>query len=180
MSLLKIARLGHPAIRTNARALSKKEIADTTTQKLIDDMIETMRFAGGVGLAATQVCEPKRMFVMEVKSTNPRYTGEEGFPLTVLINPEILHHSEEMEEGWEGCLSIPDLRGMVPRYTHLVLGALDRHGRDIEIRASGFPARVIQHEIDHLDGKVFLDRMKDFSTLTHLEEFEEFWSAKPF
>lgn len=180
MSLLKIARLGHPTLRTRARALSKTEIEDTKTQRLIDDMIETMRFAGGVGLAATQVFECKRVFVMEVKSTNPRYPGEEEFPLTVFINPEILNHSEETEEGWEGCLSIPDLRGRVPRYTHLVLRALDRHGKEMEIRARGFSARVIQHELDHIDGKVFLDRMKDFSTLTYLEEFEEFWKAKPF
>jgi len=175
MAFLKIARLGHPVLRMKANPLSKEELARDGTQRLIDDMVQTMREARGVGLAATQVHELKRLFVMEVKTANPRYPEREELELTIVANPEIKTHSEETEEDWEGCLSIPDMRGVVPRYASLVLSGLDRKGNPLEIEASGFHARVIQHELDHLDGVVFLDRMSDLSTLTHLQEFEDFW-----
>ncbi len=175
MALLKIARLGHPVLRMRASELSEEELALAETQRLIDDMVETMREARGVGLAATQVHQPKRIFVMEVKSANPRYPGHEEVELTVVVNPEIVTYSEETEEDWEGCLSIPELRGRVPRHSSVVLRGLDRKGKPIVIEAKGFAARVIQHEKDHLDGVVFLDRMSDFSTLTYPREFEDFW-----
>ena len=116
----------------------------------------------------------KKMGVMEVNE-NPRYPEAPAIPLTVLINPVQTPLTEETEDGWEGCLSVPDLRGMVPRYTSVRLDAYDREGRRIEGEAKEFFARVIQHETDHLHGVVYLDRMRDLSTLTHLAEWNKHW-----
>lgn len=176
MSLLKIARLGHPCLRQRALPVAAEELSSAPFQQFIDDMIETMRDGDGVGLAATQVHVLKRMFLVEVKSPNQRYPDQLGVPLMVIVNPEIREHSEEVEDDWEGCLSIPDLRGRVPRWRSLRLTGTDRSGQEIDLEASRFFARVIQHELDHLDGIVFLDRMRDFSTLTHLREFQVYWA----
>jgi peptide deformylase len=176
MALLKIARLGHPVLRQRAAAVTAEELSSASFQKFIDDMTETMRDGDGVGIAATQVHALKRVFLVEVKSPNPRYPNQPGVPLTAIINPEITEHSEEIEEDWEGCLSIPDLRGRVPRWRSLRLVGLDRAGQKLEIDASQFFARVIQHELDHLDGIVFLDRMRDFSTLSHGREYQVYWA----
>jgi peptide deformylase len=146
-------------------------------QKFIDDMIETMKEYDGVGLAADQVHESKQIAVLEV-ADNPRYPEKPRVPLTVLVNPTITPLSEDMEEDWEGCLSIPDLRGMVPRYKSVRVQALDRQGKQIDFVADEFHARVIQHEFDHLTGKVYLDRMRDFSTLTFLQEFARYWMGR--
>ncbi len=175
MALLKIARLGHPVLRQLATPVEESEIKSAAFSRFVDDMIDTMRESDGVGLAAPQVYASKRLAIVEVKGPHPRYPDQPEVPLTVLVNPQIVSHSTEMEEDWEGCLSIPDLRGRVPRWQSLSVRALDRRGGPIELNASGFFARVIQHEIDHLDGVMFLDRMKDFSTLTHLREFQKYW-----
>ena len=174
MSILKVARLGHPVLRKVTEAVSQPELQSPTLQKFIDDMIETMKEYDGVGLAADQVHESKQIAVLEV-ADNPRYPEKPRVPLTVLVNPTITPLSEDMEEDWEGCLSIPDLRGMVPRYKSVRVQALDRHGKEIDFVANEFHARVIQHEFDHLNGKVYLDRMRDFSTLTFLQEFARYW-----
>src|ERR687892_214643 len=170
MSILKVTRLGHPVLRKVAENVSQRELPSPAWQKFIDDMIETMKEYDGVGLAANQVHESKRVAVLEV-ADNPRYPEKPRVPLTVLVNPTITPLTEEMEEDWEGCLSIPDLRGMVPRYKSVRVQALDRQGKEIDFVANDFHARVIQHEVDHLNGKVYLDRMRDFSTLTFLQEF---------
>ena len=138
-------------------------------------MVETMRDAHGVGIAAPQVHVSKQIIVIEVSPENPRYPNQAAVPLTVLLNPTITEHEESTEEGWEGCLSVPDLRGLVPRWTRVKVSGLDRHGQAVEVDAEGFFARVIQHEVDHLNGKVFLDRLPDLNTLTHLREYEQFW-----
>src|SRR5574341_2192225 len=174
MSILKVARLGHPVLRKVAVPVPVKEIRAAETQRLIDDMVETMREYNGAGLAAPQVHVSKQICVIEV-SGNPRYPEAPSIPLTVLVNPVVTPLTEEMEDGWEGCLSVPDMRGMVPRYTSVRLDAYDREGRRIEGEAKEFFARVIQHETDHLHGKVYLDRMRDFSTLTHLAEWNKHW-----
>ncbi|MBI4549659.1 MAG: peptide deformylase [Candidatus Omnitrophica bacterium] len=175
MWILQIARLGHPVLRHPAAPVTADELASPEIQKLIDGMILTMRECAGVGLAANQIHVSKQIAVIESKK-NPRYPDAPDIPLTVLINPRLTSLSVKKEVSWEGCLSIPDLRGAVPRAESLVCEGLDRQGRPLLIEAKGFKARVIQHECDHLAGKVYLDRMEDFSTLTHLAEFGRFWN----
>lgn len=174
MAILKVARLGHPVLRKAAAPLPLSEIGSLETQRLIDDMIETMHEYDGAGLAATQVHTLKQIAVIEVHS-NPRYPDAPEIPLTVIINPTVTPLTDAMEEGWEGCLSIPDLRGIVPRSTTVRLEAYDRAGEPINLVAKDFFARVIQHEADHLNGIVYVDRMKDFSTLAHLTEWNKYW-----
>jgi peptide deformylase len=172
MSILKVARMGHPVLRARARALDRTEIKSAPIQKLIDDMLETMVEYHGVGLAAPQIHEGLRVFVASLD------TGEkdgESEPVAI-INPEITPVSEEMVEDWEGCLSIPEIRGRVPRHREIKVRAFDRGGNRIEIRAQNFSARVIQHETDHLDGVLFFDRMKSFETLTFLDEYSRYWT----
>ncbi len=174
MSILKVARLGHPVLRNVAKNLTPEEISAPETQQLIDNMVETMKEYDGVGLAAVQVHVPRQIAVLEV-ANNPRYPQKPEVPLSVLINPKIEPLSEEMEEDWEGCLSIIEMRGKVPRYKEIKVVGFNREGKKLNFIASGFHARVIQHEWDHLQGKVFLDRMKDLSTLTYLPEYSRYW-----
>ncbi len=169
MSILKVARMGHPVLRRRARPLDKSDLRNPSVQKFIDDMIETMYEYHGVGLAAPQVHEGLRLFVAMLDDD----PGEESEAL-VVVNPEITPLSPDMEEGWEGCLSIPEIRGMVPRHKEITVKALDRNAKAIELRLRGFPARVVQHETDHLDGVLFFDRMKSMQSLTFLEEFSRF------
>jgi peptide deformylase len=174
MSILKVSRLGHPVLRKVTAPISAEEIQSPDMEKFIDDMIETMKDYDGVGLAANQVFQSKQVAVLEV-SENPRYPQKPSVPLTTLINPMMTPLSTDLEDDWEGCLSIPDLRGRVPRYKRVRVQALDRDGHAVDFVAEDFHARVIQHEIDHLNGKVYLDRMRDFSTLTFLQEFARYW-----
>jgi peptide deformylase len=174
MAILKVARLGHPVLRRVTAPLSPQQLESSEIQKFIDDMVETMKEYDGVGLAADQVHESKQIAVLEV-ADNPRYPEKPKVPLTVLVNPEITPLTEETEDDWEGCLSVPDLRGKVPRYKSIRVQALDRTGKELDFVAHGFHARVIQHEWDHLNGKVYLDRMRDLSTLAFLTEFARYW-----
>jgi peptide deformylase len=174
MAILKVARLGHPVLRQVARAIPEREIGAPETQRLIDDMIETMREYNGAGLAATQVHTLMQVAVIEVLR-NPRYPEAPEIPLTVVVNPVVTPLTTEMEDGWEGCLSVPDMRGIVPRYTAVRLQAHDRDGQRIDLTAKDFFARVIQHETDHLNGIVYLDRMKNLSTLSYLAEWNKYW-----
>jgi peptide deformylase len=171
MSILKVARMGHPVLRQRGRPLEKNDLKHPLTQKLIDDMIETMHEYNGVGLAAPQVHASLRLFVALLVDEPDGKSDA-----TVVINPEILPNTQSREEGWEGCLSIPDIRGMVPRYTDITVRALDRDGRSVELRLKDFPARVAQHEADHLDGVLFFDRMTSMQSLTYLEEYSRFHS----
>lgn len=173
MAILKVARMGHPVLRQKARPIESKELKTAPLQRFIDDMIETMHEYTGVGLAAPQVHEGLRVFVAHI---DPDGRGESD-PIAI-INPEIEIVGSSMLEGWEGCLSIPDLRGMVPRAQHIRVRALDRHGKRIEINAKDFPARVIQHETDHLDGVLFLDRMRSFQSLAFMEEFSRYHARR--
>jgi peptide deformylase len=170
--ILKVARIGHPVLRRPARDLTKDELRSADLQRLLDDMEETMHEYDGVGLAAPQVHLGLRLAVIEVPASDER--AREGVPFTVLINPRLTPLGEETVTGWEGCLSIPDLRGVVPRLTRLRLDALDHRGKPFSVEAGGFFARVIQHECDHLDGRVYLDRMEDMRSLSFLHEFERF------
>jgi peptide deformylase len=171
--ILKVARLGHPILRKIAEPVSLEQITTPAVQQFIDDLIETMYEYDGAGLAAPQVHVSQQIVVMEV-SQNPRYPQAPAIPLTVYVNPEITPLTESMDEDWEGCLSVPGLRGRVPRYTKIRLRAYDRQGKRVDFVAEGFHARVIQHECDHLQGKVYLDRMRDMSSLTFIEEFMKY------
>lgn len=174
MAILKVARLGHPVLRKVAAPVPVGEIGAPETQRLIDDMVETMREYSGAGLAAPQVHALKQICVIEV-NRNPRYPDAPAIPLTVLVNPVVTPLTDEMEDGWEGCLSVPDMRGIVPRFGSVRLEARDREGNPIDVVAKEFLARVIQHETDHLHGIVYVDRMRDLSTLTHLAEWNRYW-----
>jgi peptide deformylase len=172
MPILKVARMGHPVLRAKARALDKGEIKGVRIQRLIDDMIATMVDYHGVGLAAPQVHESVRIFVAALEAADE---GEESEPV-VVINPEISVIGSDLVEDWEGCLSIPDVRGRVPRAREIRVRALDRKGDRIELRAHDFPARVIQHDTDHHDAVLFFDRMRSFETLSFLEEYARYWA----
>jgi peptide deformylase len=171
MSILKVAQMGHPVLRTRARALDQAAVRNPLMQKLIDDMIETMHEYHGVGLAAPQVHEDVRVFV-GLLDEEPGAKSE----AVALINPEITPEGSDKQDGWEGCLSIPDIRGMVPRFTSILVKALDRDGRAMELRLKNFAARVAQHETDHLDGILFFDRMTSMQSLTYLDEYSRFHS----
>jgi peptide deformylase len=172
MSILKVARMGHPVLRARAKALDRATLTSPVVQKLIDDMMETMSEYHGVGLAAPQVHEGVRVFVASLDMER----GDEPTEPIAIINPEITPVGNDIVEDWEGCLSIPDVRGKVPRHREVKVKALDRHGDRIELRARGFSARVIQHETDHLDGVLFFDRMRGFETLTFLDEYSRYWA----
>ena len=170
MSILKVSRMGHPVLRQKARPVERSEIKDPRFQKFIDDMIDTMHEYSGVGLAGPQVHEGLRIFVAMLDD------GDDGDDVeaSVVINPVITPVDAKIVEGWEGCLSIPEIRGRVPRAHKIVVKALDRNGRTVEIEAEDFAARVIQHETDHLDGVLFLDRMQALTTLTYLDEYSRY------
>lgn len=173
MAIRKVARLGHPILRRRAAEIPPEQIGSLEIQQLIDDMIETMREYEGVGLAAPQVHESVRLIV-----TSDIYdpTDDSKFLLEaqVLINPEITFLTQQEEAYWEGCLSVPDLRGTVSRPREISVKAYDRQGGKIELRAEGFAATALQHEYDHLEGIVFLDRMSDLKTLSFLKEFNRY------
>ena len=164
--------MGHPVLRAKTRAVEKGEIKSQTMQKLIDDMIETMDEYHGVGLAAPQVHQHVRLFVALLDAAAE---GERPPEPIAIINPQISVVGTEVVEDWEGCLSIPDIRGRVPRAREIKVRALDRGGDPMEWSAENFAARVIQHETDHLDGILFFDRMKSLDTLTFLDEYSRYW-----
>lgn len=169
---LKIAKLGNPILRKIAAPVDSREIKSSEIQRLIDDMFETMYEEPGIGLAAPQVSHSIQLVVMGCK-------GEGGFPETVLINPSIVYYGPEQVENWEGCLSVDGLRGKVTRPSVVRVKGLDRKGQPLDFEATDLYAVCIQHELDHLIGKVFLDRMTNMSTLTQLEEFSQYWQKEP-
>jgi peptide deformylase len=173
MALRKIATIGHPILRERARELTRDDLASARTQQLVDDMIDTMRDASGAGIAANQVYEPVRICVIEV-DRNPRYPYKPDWPLTVLINPRVEARTDETFLNFEGCLSVPNLRGQVPRFTVASVRAWDRRGQDVDFVVKGLTAGTFQHEIDHLDGKLFVDRVVDTRTLCTWAEYDRF------
>ncbi|MDO8433291.1 MAG: peptide deformylase [Candidatus Binatus sp.] len=171
--ILKVARLGYPSIRMIAAPVAIDQIKTHDFQKLIDDMVETMHEYSGVGLAAPQVHLSIQLAVLEVEN-HPRYPEMPSVPLTVLINPVVTILDSTPVDEFEGCLSIPDLRGRVPRFKQLRVTALGRNGEPLDFVVSDFHARVIQHETDHLKGEVYLDRMLDLRSLGFLPEWQRF------
>lgn len=173
MAIRKVARLGHPVLREVARPVEPSQITSEAVQRLVRDLGETMVEYDGVGLAAPQIFESLRVFVMYVPPDPD--AGSPGIPLTAWINPRLSPVGKGVATGWEGCLSIPDLRGKVERATAIEIRGFGPDGRERTVRYEGFPAVVAQHEYDHLEGTVFLDRMKDMSSLTFLREYERYW-----
>ena len=173
MAILKVARIGNPVVRARAKNIDPAVIKSRDFQRFIDDMVETMHEYDGVGVAAPQVHVSLRVAVLEVPGGDGR-GGRKGVPLTVLINPTVTPLSKKALLDVEGCLSVPDLRGLVPRFEKVRLDALGRDGKPYSVVATGFHARVIQHECDHLDGDVYLDRMLDMKTLGFLDEMQRF------
>jgi peptide deformylase len=173
VSRREIVEIGHPALRERARELTPEELRSEGVQRLIDDMVDTMRAANGAGLAANQVGETVRVAVIEVRPGNPRYPYKPPVPLTVIVNPVIEPLDEEVELINEGCLSVPNLRGEVPRQVSIRLCYLDRDGEEHEEVRRGLTAGTFQHELDHLDGVLFVDRA-DPRTLTTWAEFDRF------
>ncbi len=179
MAVLKVAKSGNPVLRRKAESVDIKRLAqgDDELQTFIDDMVDTMRAEDGVGLAAPQVDRSLQIVVMEC-DTNKRYPDRPNFGLTVLVNPTIVFYDEEKDYGWEACLSLPGLHGWVPRSRSIRIDAHDREGRAITLEAEGFPAVAAQHEIDHLNGILYVDRMDGLEKLCYQEEFEQFWIPK--
>jgi peptide deformylase len=173
-----IATIGHPVLRQRAREITPEELASADVQRLIDDMIDTMHAANGAGLAANQVHELLRVAVIEVNH-NPRYPYKPDIPLTVVVNPVIEPLDDEVVEINEGCLSVPDLRGTVGRRVNIRVRYLDRTGVAHDEVKRGLTAGTFQHELDHLDGILFLDRVTDPTTLTTWEQFER-WHRDAF
>ena len=171
MAIRKIATLGHPVLREVARKVTREELASPKVQAFIDDLVETMHDASGAGLAANQVYEPIRICAIEVRN-NPRYPYKPNFPLTILVNPEVTPTTEDTFLNYEGCLSVPNLRGEVRRFTGVHVRAWDRQGKELDFDVKGLTAGTFQHEVDHLDGKVFLDRVEDTRSLATWADFE--------
>jgi peptide deformylase len=174
MSILKIARMGHPILRKKARPIEPAELKSAAIQKLIDDMIETMHEYRGIGLAAPQVHEGIRLFVAGVMEDDDNEQDERALRVIPLINPEIKPVGGEPADDCEGCLSIPDIRALVTRPRRIRVKALDRRGQRVELDVRDYPARVMLHENDHLDGILFLDRVKRYDSLTYIEEMERY------
>lgn len=171
MAVLPIAKLGNPVLRKIASPVPLEVINTPAFQQFIDDMFETMYENDGIGLAAPQVSRSEQLVVMGCD-------GDSGFPETVLINPKIVFYGPDQVEMWEGCLSVDGLRGKVTRPSSIRVQTLDRHGKALDFEVTGLYGVCIQHEMDHLLGKVFLDRMDGMSTLTQLQEFDSYWKEE--
>ena len=177
MVLRKIAQIGHPILRQTASEVPREEITQPRFRQLVSELIETMRDAHGAGLPATQIYEPWQVCVMEV-GENPRYPYKPKLPLTVLFNPVIEPLSDERIESYEGCLSVPNLRGVVQRWARVRVTGYDAEGAPFEREVAGITAATFQHEVDHLFGRLFVDRVEDPSTLTTWDQFSRFREAE--
>lgn len=184
MSIRKVARMGHPVLREKARDLTPEEIRSDDFERLLEDMVDTMEEYGGIGLAAPQIHEPLAVAIIEYADDHPRYSeqskergdseGETSMPLTVFINPKITVLDPKEQGFWEGCLSVPELRGLVYRPRKIRVDYLDRDARPRAVVAEGFLATVFQHELDHLAGTLFVDRIRyapGESPISFVEEY---------
>jgi peptide deformylase len=178
MAGLKIIRLGHPKLRLHSKTVKRGELKGKRFQKFLDNLASLCIKSSGAGIAAPQVGVNKRVIVVHVDPSNPRYPGKKPFPLTIIINPKIISHSKEKKEDWEGDLSV-DLRGLVARSDSCVVTGLDRDGKEVFYDLKNdFHARVFQHEIDHLDGIMFVDRVKNTKSLSEYKEWKKYLKKK--
>lgn len=173
MAQLSIIKMGHPHLRKKTARVSTDEFKSAEFQQFIDELIETMKIAGGVGIAAPQVNVLKQVFIMESQN-NERYPDRDAFELRVVINPTIEFLTNEEVDSWEGCLSIPGIRGKLSRHKTIRLTGKNRFGEPFEQELTGFEAIVAQHEHDHLNGILFIDRMENMKTLSFQAEYDEF------
>lgn len=174
MSRLDVIKMGNPKLRQVSKEIPLETIPTAEFQQFLTNLISTMRMENGAGIAAPQVAVMERVFVMEMKD-NIRYPDKESFPLYTAINPSIIALDEQMQDSWEGCLSIPNIRGKLKRHSHIELKAYDAQGNLYTQQLSGFAAVVAQHELDHLNGILLIDHMESMETLTFYEEFQEYW-----
>ena len=175
MAIRKVARMGHPVLRQKARELTREEILSPEIARLIEDMVETMEEYGGIGLAAPQVHESIQLAIIGFEEESARYPDMGEQPLSVFINPRITVLDTTEQGFWEGCLSVPELRGLVHRPRKIQVDYLDHQAKPQKIVAEGFLATVFQHELDHLAGVLFIDRLKDTSKLAFLDEYQRYW-----
>ncbi len=173
--LLEVATIGNPILRQQARALSREEITSEETTALVADLIVTMEQLDGIGIAAPQVSESLRLAVIEIPENATRYPGTQAQGLTVLVNPCLTVLDETEQSYWEGCLSVPDLRGLVARPRRVRVDYLDLQAEKHSLEAEGFLATVIQHELDHLDGVLFIDRVRDTTKLATIDDYRRYW-----
>ena len=169
-NMLEVIQLGNPVLRRKSQFV--ENIPDERLQKLIDDLIATVAVANGVGIAAPQVAESYRLFIVASRP-NSRYPNAPEMEPTAMINPQIIAHSTEVEKGWEGCLSVPGIRGLVPRYQAIEIAYTDRNGNLQKQQLTDFVARIFQHEYDHLDGIVFVDRVESTLDLITEQEYQK-------
>ena len=174
MAVRRIIRMGHPTLRQVARPLDPRELGGNFVAQLVSDMIDTLHDYGGIGLAAPQINEPLRLAIIELPGGNSRYGEIPEIPLTVFVNPGIEILNPDPAGYWEGCLSVPGLRGFVERPQHIRVTALDLAGDSQVLELEGFPATVFQHEFDHLDGRLYLDHIVDPAKLVFEEEFQRY------
>ena len=172
MAVREIVTVGDPVLRERAREVTPEELRTPEVQRLIDDLIDTKRAANGAGIAANQIGETLRIAIVEVEAGNPRYPYKPAVPLTVIVNPSVEPVAGDTAEINEGCLSVPGLRGTVERHMRVRVHYLDRDGTEHTEERAGLTAGTFQHEVDHLDGVLFLDRVRDPSTFTTWEQFD--------
>jgi len=165
VAIREIIRMGHPTLRQVARPLEMEELASEATVQLVEDMMDTLHEAGGIGLAAPQINVPVRLAIIEIPDEGSRYGEIPVMPLTVFVNPQIEVLDGDTASYWEGCLSVPGLRGLVERPQHVKISAMDLEGKKFELELNGFLATVFQHEFDHLDGKLYVDHLQDMRLL---------------
>lgn len=174
MSARKVIRMGHPTLREVAKPVSPEELQSAEFKQLLIDMYDTMKVEGGIGIAAPQINVSKQVTLIELPENNDRYGDLDGTPLMVIINPDIKYLTEEHQGFWEGCLSVPGLRGFVERPKKIQVDYINEHGEKKQIIAEDFLATVFQHELDHLFGKLYIDRITDTTKITYNEEYSEF------
>jgi peptide deformylase len=167
MAVREIIRMGHPTLRRVARPLQLHELSGDSMRELLADMVDTLHHAGGIGLAAPQIGVSVRLAIIEIPGGTSRYGEIPAMPLTVFVNPEIEVLEGDVAGYWEGCLSVPGLRGFVERPQYVRIRSLNLQGQPFELELEGFVATVFQHEFDHLDGRLYVDRLKDSSLLVY-------------
>ena len=175
MAVAEVIKMGNPILRKVSEEVGLEKILSIEIRSLIDDLIDTMHHYEGAGIAAPQIGILKRVFVMELRSGNSRYPNHEPFELLAVVDPEIEPIDNEEVDSWEGCLSIPDIRGKLKRKKQVLLKGYDRDGKPLSKKLEGFAAVVAQHELDHLNGKLFIDQMESMESLTFWEEYQKYW-----